>query len=75
MGRICLSGRAESRKFRLTYARAVTHTVGMENKNPEPLVTTRGWHHSLAAAEAVRARVVAALILRSSAKEGKTDER
>jgi IS1 family transposase len=42
----------------------------MENRNPEPLETARGWHHTLTA-EAVRARLVAALSVRPSAPERK----
>ena len=41
----------------------------MDNKNPEPLRTTRGWHHT-PAAEAVGARLVAAHSVRPSAPEG-----
>src|SRR5713226_6777211 len=41
----------------------------MDNKNPEPLVTTRGWHHT-PAAEAVGARRVAASSVPASAPEG-----
>jgi uncharacterized protein (DUF2461 family) len=42
--------------------------MGMESKNPEPLRTTRGWHHT-PTAEAAGARRVAALSVRPSAPE------
>ena len=41
----------------------------MENKNPEPLGTTRGWHHT-PAAEAVGGRRVAAHSVPATAPEG-----
>jgi len=44
--------------------------MGMDNRTPEPLVTVQGWHHTLTAG-AVRARFVAAPMIRPSAENGK----
>ena len=58
------------KKYRLTYARAVTHNGDMNNKEPRAASNDSGWRHT-PTAEAAGMRLVAASSLRPSAQKRK----